>query len=174
MVRPERKVFAQPKGSANRSVLQLAEEEKRPPKKQALISSYFGPGAAAPKQYLEDHPELHMAVDADAVVITGEAPTYLAKDQDGSRKLGELDLYEDNKGGYWINNINVVSWARRKGIAMKLIKKAIADHGKIYASTQDAADDTAEDTRHLTPDGYAFVRACVNKGLKVVYTFPVK
>ena len=157
------------KGNANKLVLQLAEEKK--PKKQALISNYFGgPG---PKKFLEDDPDLEMLVIPESIEITGEAPTYVARDQDGRRKLGELELYQDNNGRYWINNINVNQWARGKGVALKLLQKAIANHGTIYASNQDASQDTASDTRHLTEAGYALVRACIKKRMNVVYRSPV-
>jgi hypothetical protein len=106
----------------------------------------------------------------DVEITCGGEGEYTA--MDGNRELGELTLYEDNKGRYWINNIAVKQIARRRGIAIKLIKKAIEDHGTIFASTQTAEDDDNTDTRHLTSEGSVFVLGCIKKGLKVKLAMP--
>lgn len=92
--------------------------------------------------------------------------------KDGNRVVGELVLYEDNQGTFWINFVQVPQYAQRKGIASRLLQMAIDDHGTIYASLQGPDEDDENDTRHLSPDGDALVRGCRNKGMRVTMAMP--
>lgn len=99
-------------------------------------------------------------------VIEGDGHDYTARLLDGTR-VGSLTLYEDDDGQFWINNIDTEAAYRRRGIGTLLVIAALADHQDIYASTQRADHDDAEDTRHLEPDGRALVDALIAAGRRV-------
>ena len=150
--------------------------KKRKTGEQLLITNWYGGERQdkTPKGMTWEESGLPPFVDYDQIEITCSGGVVTAKSQ--GIELGELDLYEDENGGRWINNIEVKPWARRKGVATMLVKKAIKEYGAIYASTQSSEDDTSKDTRHLEPDGQNLVEKLIAGGIMQPewYTSPVK
>lgn len=89
-------------------------------------------------------------------------------------RIGELDLYEDDNGRYWVNNVEVNDQWQRRGYGRLLIREA-ADHygATIYFSkqtNQEARDN--DDTRHLSTEGAALANSCVSHGLNAELRHP--
>ncbi|NEQ85347.1 MAG: DUF4157 domain-containing protein [Moorea sp. SIO2I5] len=118
---------------------------------------------------LEDNPRQEYVWENIEIVVDEEKTEYTARDKnwpEGSLKeWGHLDLYSDNQDGYWINHIEVKQNVQRMGIARLLVKKAIEDHGDIYASNSHYDRENPEDTRHLLEDGAGLVNSLIKKGI---------
>ncbi|MFU2878317.1 hypothetical protein ACM7M8_02225 [Pseudomonas aeruginosa] len=99
------------------------------------------------------------------VKIEGDDMDYYAE-LPGVGRIGEFQLYKDNNGLVWINFMDVVSGARRSGVATKMYLAAKEVHAQIYASRSGKDAELGEDdTRHLSSEGAAFVNALIEKGL---------
>lgn len=88
-----------------------------------------------------------------------------------NKKVGTLDVMieEDEFGGdtlYWLNGIYVTNTYQKKGIATKLIKRAIKEFGKVYVSTasemqhKQNGDSSA---RQLCDDGASLVNKLIER-----------
>lgn len=127
--------------------------------KQTLITNYIVGGTVG--HTLEDNPppeyvrtQLNIQANAGADYVA-RLPTANA---------GELSLYEDNQGDFWLNHIYVEPQARRCGVARRLMQQAINDHGHIYASNSHIDPGGEDDTRHLSVEGAALVAGLIAEG----------
>lgn len=82
------------------------------------------------------------------------------------KKVGNLDIYTDDNGLNWLNGIEVNIKYRRKGIATKMIKRAIKEFGEVYISTasQTQHNDNNDFTaRYLCDDGADLVNKLIER-----------
>ncbi|MCB2134982.1 MAG: hypothetical protein KDE08_03400 [Rhodobacteraceae bacterium] len=148
--------------------------------RQTLITNWFDPahGIArlntpiANPRTLEANPPAayvrrHMRITAD-----DDQTNYVCRIPHAHANLGELELYTDNNSAVWINNIQVIAGARRNGVARRLVERAIADHGQVYASNSPHDD---HGTRELSADGFGLVMGLIaaNVMQQGWYKFPV-
>ncbi len=85
---------------------------------------------------------------------------------ENDNKVGNLDIMSDDNGLNWLNGIEVNISHRRKGIATKLIKRAIKEYGAVYVSTasQTQHDDNNDDSaRYLCDDGADLVNKLIER-----------
>ena len=128
----------------------------------AALARWLGPRRATVARMMEDA-EMADAGD-DPLQIETDGHDYTATLLGNA--AGSLTLYwDEGSQTQWINNIETEQGFRRRGVATALLRRAIQDHGRIYASTQTANEDTAEDTRHLEPDGQELVHRLIARRL---------
>lgn len=96
-----------------------------------------------------------------AIEIRAEGPDFAANFR--GERAGTLELYQDESGREWINNIIVEERFQRRGIGLSLLNAAVQMHGEIYAATGMHRDDEVgdDDTRHLSDEGLALVNSAL-------------
>ena len=83
----------------------------------------------------------------------------------GDVRVAEFEYRYDDAGRVWLAHASTRNDWQRQGIGRRMIAAAVDYYGEVWASTAGAAEESDDDTRHLSQEGAALVTSCVRAGI---------